>query len=289
MYIRSKNIREYEMMNKPQTVFHITHWKAGSQWVAEILKQSAPERFVPWRIANPKAMRGYGMPSFYVEPVSRGKIYGTVYLTCERFQKVVSGLFWRSQDWTFFYPRRLLGNWWNFGIRKNPFRCFVVIRDLRDTLISLYFSTKKSHELIVDRLSRIRHRLDDLNEEDGLIYLMDKVLIESAAIQASWIHVEDILLLRYEDILGNEHTFFEQLIEYCQIDISRERLHDIVYYNVFEAVTGRKRGEQDVNAHLRKGIAGDWRNYFTVRVKKEFKKQYGKLLIDTGYEKDLNW
>ena len=277
------------MTNIIPTIFHITHWKAGSQWVAEILKQSAPERFVPWRIANPEAMRGYGMPSFYIEPVGRGKIYGTVYLNRDRFQKVVCGLFWRSVDWTFIYPRRMLSNWWNFGIRKSPYRSFVVIRDLRDTLISLYFSTKKSHELIVDRLSRIRHRLDSLNEEDGLIYLLDKVLVESAAIQASWINTPDVLLLRYEDILGKEYTFFEQLTEYCQININSEQLHEIIHYNVFETVTGRKRGEQDVNAHLRKGIAGDWRNYFTERVKTEFKKQYGKLLIDTGYEKDLNW
>ena len=32
-------------MDSP-TVFHITHWKAGSQWVAEILKYSDIERFV---------------------------------------------------------------------------------------------------------------------------------------------------------------------------------------------------------------------------------------------------
>jgi lipopolysaccharide transport system ATP-binding protein len=271
------------------TVFHITHWKAGSQWVAEILKQSASERFVPWKISDPKAMRGYGMPDFYIEPVQRGKIYGTVYLKRDRFQKVVHGLFWRSTDWTFFYPRRLLSNWWHFGIRKSPIRCFVVIRDLRDTLISLYFSTKKSHDLIVERLSRIRQRLDSENEEDGLIYLMHQVLHESAAIQSSWLGSPNVLLLRYEDILGNEHTFFEKLVEYCQINIHRERLQDIIQYNLFEVVTGRKRGEQDVNAHLRRGIAGDWRNYFTGRVKAEFKKQYGKLLIDTGYEKDLNW
>lgn len=277
------------MMSKPPTVFHITHWKAGSQWVAEILKLSAPKRFIPWRIADPKAMRGYGMPSFYMEPVKRGKIYGTVYLNRERFDKVVSGLFWRSQEWYFFYPRRLLFNWWNYGVRKSPFRCFVVIRDLRDTLISLYFSTKKSHELIVDRLARIRQRLDSSSEEDGLIYLLDKVLTESAVIQASWIDAPDVLLLRYEDILSNEYAFFEQLIEYCQIKISRDRLHDIIQHNIFETVTGRKRGHEDINAHLRKGVAGDWRNYFTDKVKTEFKRHYGKLLIDTGYEKDLNW
>ena len=277
------------MMRRSQTVFHITHWKAGSQWVAEILKYSAPERFVPWRIVNPRAMRGYGMPSFYVKPLKRGSIYGTVYLTRDRFNEVVSGLFWRSQDWTFFYPHRMFSNWWNYGIRKSPYRSFVVIRDLRDTLVSLYFSTRKSHQIVVDRLARIRQKLENSSEEDGLIYLLNEVLPASARIQASWIDAPEVLLLRYEDILGNEYIFFEQLADYCQIKISRERLHDIVHPNIFETATGRKRGDEDVNAHLRKGIAGDWHNYFTERVKEEFKRQFGKLLIDTGYEKDLTW
>ena len=277
------------MISTLPTIFHITHWKAGSQWVAEILKQSAPERFVPWTIVDPHAMRGYGLPSFYVEPFARGNIYGTVYLTREEFHKTVSGLFWRTKDGSFFYPHRVLCNWWNYRIRHSPYRSFVVIRDLRDTLLSLYFSIKHSHPLIVDRLTQIRSILTSSSEEDGLIYLLSEVLPDSARIQTSWLGAHDVLLLRYENILADEYTFFEQLTEYCQIAVRRERLRDAVRSNIFEAASGRKRGDEDVNAHLRKGIVGDWRNHFTERVKTQFKKQYGKLLIDTAYEKDLSW
>ena len=42
-------------------------------------------------------------------------------------------------------------------------------------------------------------------------------------------------------------------------------------------------------AHARKGIAGDWRNYFSDRVKQSFKTRYGGLLVATGYEQDLSW
>jgi lipopolysaccharide transport system ATP-binding protein len=277
------------MMRRSQTVFHITHWKAGSQWVAEILKYSAPERFVPWEVAKPRAMQVYGTPSFYVKPLKRGSIYGTVYLTRDRFNEVVSGLFWRTREGTFIYPRRIFNNWMNYRIMRSPCRCFAVIRDLRDTLVSLYFSIKNSHRIANDRLARIRHRLDGLSQEGGLLYLLDEELPSSAAIQSSWIGAPGVLLLRYEDILGNELDFFENLIEYCEINVSRERLHDIVGYNIFEVAAGRKRGEEDVNAHLRKGIAGDWHNHFTERLKIEFKRQYGKLLVETSYEKDLNW
>jgi hypothetical protein len=271
------------------TIFHATHWKAGSQWVAEILKHSAPERFVPWSIIDPHGMQGYGLPSFYVHPLVPGKVYGTVYMSRDGFRRVVSGLAWHTKKGNIFYPRRLINNFWNYGILHRPCRTFVIIRDLRDTLISLYFSTKKSHDLIVDRLPQIRNSLAISGEEAGLLYLMNDVLPDSASIQASWIGAQGVLLLRYEDILDNEYTFFEQLIDYCQINITRARLHDIVQYNIFEAATGRKRGQEDLNAHLRKGIAGDWRNYFTEKVKLAFKEQYGQILIDTGYEKDLKW
>jgi lipopolysaccharide transport system ATP-binding protein len=277
------------MLSRPKTIFHITHWKAGSQWVAEILKQSAPRRFVPWQVHNPHTISGRGRPSFYMKPLRRGKIYGTVYLSREIFQRVIAGHFWKSKERTFFSPLMLFGNWWNFEIRKSPYRSFVVIRDLRDTLISFYFSLRKSHVLITDYMARVRQELESSSEEDGMVYMISEVLPTSARIQATWINVPDVLLLRYEDILGNEYSFFEQLVDYCQIKVSREKLHALVESSIFETSTGRKRGEEDINAHLRKGISGDWRNYFTENIKTEFKKHYGKLLIDTGYEKDLNW
>jgi hypothetical protein len=281
--------QESEMKKTNPTIFHITHWKAGSQWIAEILKNSAPERFVQMEIADPHGMGGRGTLNFYVNPLKRGNIYGTVYLTREQFQSVVFDPIWRTKEPEAYYLRRALGNWWNYGIKHSPCKSFVVIRDLRDTLVSLYFSTKYSHKLITDQLAELRQKLDSLDTENGLMYMLDEVLPSSVDIQASWVGAKDVSLLRYEDILGNEYAFFENLIRYCEIDIDRNRLHDIVRYNIFEAATGRKPGQEDVNAHLRKGIAGDWQNHFTDRIKAEFKKRYGELMIKTGYEKDLNW
>ena len=278
------------MLSIPPTIFHITHWKAGSQWIAEILKRSAPDRFVPMKIVDPHGMGGRGTLNFYVTPLKRGKIYGTVYLTREQFQNVVFDPIWRIKGPDGFYLRRAISNWWNYGIRQSPYRPFIVIRDLRDTLVSLYYSARYSHKAITDQLAELKQKLNSLNEEEGLIHMLDVVLPGCAKIQTSWIGAPGVLVLRYEDILGNENDFFEHLIlEYCQIEINRERLRDIIRYNIFEAATGRKPGQEDVHSHLRKGIAGDWKNYFTNGIKEKFKTRYGELLIKTGYEKDLSW
>lgn len=53
---------------------------------------------------------------------------------------------------------------------------------------------------------------------------------------------------------------------------------------------------QDIVSHLwgnpgtfRKGIIGDWKNYFTPEHIQLYKERYGNILIELGYETDMNW
>jgi len=234
-------------------VFHITHWKAGSQWVLRVLLRCVPELIV-----HPEIDRS----QFRQRPLQAGKVYPTVYVPKNEFDTVV-------------LPR----NW----------RRFVIIRDLRDTLISAYFSSMFSHTLMTKRMEDRRNALQPLGFEDGLIYLIDDFLPGCARIQSSWLEAGE-RLIRYEDLLENDVEIFERvLIEECRLPISRSHLREAVIDNRFEHFTGRKRGDEDVMAHDRKGVAGDWRNYFSDRVKQSFKDRYGDLLIATGYEQDPDW
>ncbi len=266
-------------MDTQPTVFHITHHKAGSQWVAEVLKYCAPDRIILPKIK---------VAHFREDPIKPGGIYPAVYGTKAKFDRIMgaSGLnLWRG---LYRRPRAYGLNWWNFQFSRKPYIKFVIIRDLRDTLVSAYLSIKNSHPMLTTTLATWRKILHDIDEEQGLLFLMDEMLGNQATIQVSWIH-ESILLLRYETLLADEHTVFEQIINYCRIDVDRRRLHEIVDNNSFEAVTSRKRGQEDVNAHQRKGIVGDWRNHFSEHVKEKFKERFGNVLIKTGYEHDLNW
>ncbi|MGB9871743.1 MAG: Wzt carbohydrate-binding domain-containing protein [Anaerolineae bacterium] len=236
------------------TIFHITHWKAGSQWIHKILAQCVPDKIVPPQLDETQ---------FLHWPLQPGKVYPTVYVTKQQFDSV-----------------RLPSN----------FRRFVIIRDLRDTLVSAYFSIKVSHPVLEPRLANWRAVLHSLSLEDGMIYLMDEWLPGCARIQVSWLEAGE-RLIRYEDLLEHDLEILEPLLlEQCQLPVSRERFREVVLANRFERLTGgRPRGQEDISAHERKGIAGDWRNYFTDRVKQAFKTRYGGLLVATGYEKDLNW
>lgn len=60
-------------------------------------------------------------------------------------------------------------------------------------------------------------------------------------------------------------------------------------HDFFQLSSKRNRGDEDVSAHYRKGIAGDWKNHFNDEHKRYFKENFNDLLVKMGYEKDLDW
>jgi len=92
------------------TVFHFTHHKSGSQWIHIFLKSLASNRLVDPANDNAQVLR---------TPIAPGMIYPTVYVTSYDFAAIPN--------------------------IPEPNVKFVTIRDLRDTLISLYFSLRYSH------------------------------------------------------------------------------------------------------------------------------------------------
>ncbi len=241
-------------VNTQPTIFHVTHWKAGSQWIKQILLACAPERIVAPQI---------GETQYRHWPIQGGKIYPTIYIDKKDFD-----------------ARR----------QPAPFRRFVVIRDLRDTLVSGYFSMKISHAEIDRAVSRFRGALNSLSLDDGMIYLMDEWLAESARIQLTWQEAGE-RLLKYEDLIEHDLEILEPLLlDECGLAVARERFRQIVISNRFEnQALGRRPGTEDLTSHNRKGISGDWKTHFTEKVKRAFKARFGGILVATGYERDLNW
>jgi len=234
-------------------LIHVTHQKAGSQWVYAILRSAFPDRIVPPAMCN---------KHFLASPAKQGKVYPTVYATKEEFDQA-----------------RLPEKWHRF----------VVVRDLRDTMVSAYFSIRYSHPPI-GAIPQWRALLNQMDQEEGLIWVLREWLPWMAQIQLSWWMAGE-RLIRYEDLLRDDVAIFQQIvIEEAGWPITPERLEEIVVAHRFEKLTGgRRRGEENVKEHIRKGVVGDWRNYFTPRIKELFKAYYGGVLVALGYENDLAW
>ncbi len=235
------------------TVFHVTHHKAGSQWLLRILHALAHERCVPSEVESAQ---------FLNTPLVPGGVYPTVYVTREQFESV-----------------ELPKNW----------KRFVVIRDIRDTLVSAYFSFKHSHPLVHDRAQEQRDFYRSLSVEEGLLHMAKNRMAAVAQMQWSWVAAGEPLI-KYEDLLTRDEEILERVLRRgCGLGVSRERFRQVVRENRFQARSGRKPGEEDLGSHERKGVAGDWRNHFTDRIAKAMHERFASLLVATGYETGFKW
>jgi hypothetical protein len=241
------------------TLIHLTHAKAGSSWIYHILTDLFPDRIAPRGRLVAEATGG----DLSKHVFAAGRVYGAMFMRAGEFDA---------------HPEL-----------ANALR-FVMIRDLRDTLVSLYFSVKISHPLDAEgKKQRERETLQSLSEEEGLLHLVETQLGRVAEVQSSWLG-RDELLYRYEDMLPRDYTLLrELLIERFRLPITEKALRRAVGKYSFEALYKRKLGEENTSSHGRQGAPGNWRKHFTPRVSETFAQRFGQLLIDTGYERDLAW
>ena len=96
--------------------------------------------------------------------------------------------------------------------------------------------------------------------------------------------------VRYEDLLQRPQKEVGRLLRFLGADAGEETVDRCVNEASFERwAEGRRRGQEDSTAFLRKGVEGDWRNVFTGRDREIFKEEAGDLLVELGYERDHNW
>src|SRR5687767_3449706 len=143
--------------------YHVTHWKAGSQWFLAVLKDAFGKAVI-----EPQDLVKHA----YVSPAEKGKVYPCCYLTHGEFSAI--------------------------PLPPNAKR-LVLIRDLRDTLVSGYFSMRYSHALM-GQIEKYRWFLNRLTTEQGLIYLMDVWLLQSALIQRTWLAARE-RVFKLEDFM----------------------------------------------------------------------------------------
>lgn len=238
---------------EPPTVFHITHWKAGSQWVRSILKLAAPDRF------GEPAPFPDGSPS---KPPVRGAIYTPVYASYSQFRATVP--------------------------TDASHRPFLVIRDPRDTLVSWYFSLMYSHETGHPTVLESRHELRGLSKAEGLALMIGSQLGGVINIQREWL-AAGVPVFRYEDLWADQHGQFAKIFDVCGLNVCPLRRRYLVHRQSFALRTFWRLGRPNPRSHFRQGAPGDWKNHFCDELKRLYKSIWGEWLIRAGYERDDRW
>ncbi len=255
------------------TLLHITHIKAGSTWVHGLLAELFGEKV---------------MPRFGSDLFDAGDAAAAAAEKHPPYLKMYHALKHRPGH---VYPAMFITHD-EFATRPEfaDARRFVVIRDLRDTLTSHYFSLKGTHAL--DKLGRVKTARDYLQtseKDDGFRFLFDRDLDRLIQIQRSWLEAGETVL-RYEDLIGNDVAGFTDLfLKKLQLPLTERAIERAVEASRFETVYKRKLGELDEKSHGRQGLPGDWKNHFSPSIRQEFLQRTGDLLVAAGYEKDTMW
>lgn len=250
-------------MNNSNRVLHITLRKCGSQWVRDVL--SAPE-----------IVRFSGLPYSGVTLVQSLKEHGSLSIKDNTFSGPIYGMnAWEWQYW-----------------KKPSDKALVVLRDPRDLVVSQMFSLLFSHASTeaIDFGRYLLHSMtDDTERLQYMIYETGKGNDEKFFL--TWLHTQipDVLQVRYEDLVASEFSCFRNIVDWLKWPVPEDVLANVVKRLSFEHRSGRKPGLEDKFSHYRRGVSGDWRNYFTKALGKWWEYLHPGFLTTIGYETADNW
>ena len=105
----------------------------------------------------------------------------------------------------------------------------------------------------------------------------------------SYLDKNDVFIVKYEDMLANTSAQLEKVLSFLDYEVEETVIHNAVDKFSFKNQTKRNPGEENKKSFLRKGIAGDWKNYFNKESVNLFDKYYGDMLIKLGYEDNRDW
>jgi tetratricopeptide (TPR) repeat protein len=176
------------------------------------------------------------------------------------------------------------------SLRKpQSYKTFFIRRDPRDYIVSNYFSTKFSHKPIGD-IPKLRERLQNMSIEDGLIEIIhDNQKKNIFEVMRSWIDANqkdpNVMIIRFEDLVGiNQFAVMKEMFSHCDVQIPDSILQELIDDYSFEKLSsGRKKGQEDQMSNYRKGVPGDWTNYFSEKIEDKFYEVTGNLVTDLGY------
>lgn len=185
--------------------------------------------------------------------------------------------------------------------RLGDYRISRFVRDPRDLVVSGYFYHKRGAEdwviieaptaadwyfangvvpqaLAAEGTSFARY-LQSVPEEEGLLAELE---FRAPHFESMALWPDDdpgIVTYRYEDILGREREVFRELLEFYGLSTIERRLGEWFA----KRYSLRWRGG---DPHIRNPSSGQWRQFFTPRVRRAFDARYAGLVQQLGYPSD---
>lgn len=164
-----------------------------------------------------------------------------------------------------FYKRHYLPN-------RSIHKPILVVRDPRDVWISFYFHVVHLHqnEDVRDALS-----FSSTTEDAILVERFIKLYLEHPErfypfftyeqFIKSWMAATSnkAFFVKYEDLQNDAYAVLNRVCNMYDFDIPSDLMRNAIEANSFSRLSNRNKGVMDSKSHKRKGIVGDWKNYFS--------------------------
>lgn len=166
---------------------------------------------------------------------------------------------------------------------------FLILRDPRDTIVSAvhYAMDLYPGHALHDYL----RRLPSLGERiEVFIYGIAEGALQRVGVRQHyerflpWTGSSQVCVVRFEDLLSDPAGQLGRMLDWLQ---SLGFVPELPKPQAIAALAAQMDPAQ--SATFREGRAGGWREQFTEANKRHFKEAAGALLVDLGYEVDLDW
>lgn len=184
-----------------------------------------------------------------------------------------------------------------FLIEHNNLKTFFIYRDPRDQVVSLANWVIKIESAIPGHHNV--PKLEDLITTliygcDGAFWTKSvppyRTVEQLYRLFMPWMNHKQVYIATFEKLVGPQGggSLELQLQEIKNIAKHMgKNITDEVAKEISKKIFGYTEGFD--SRTFFEGQIGSWKKYFTDKHKREFKEVAGQLLIDLGYEKDLNW
>jgi len=173
-------------------------------------------------------------------------------------------------------------------------RTIIMLRDPRDVMVSFYFFEKfflKNFSLINNYSDGSKFKIEEEIEQ----YI--RVKTENSTLSTPGFNYidfwnfyknnNDVMFIKYEDLKKDTFNVVKKALNYIEnTNVSNITIEKVIKENNIHKM---KKKDKRNEGFYRKGIIGDWQNYFTDNAKDYFKLKYSNMLVEMGYEKDNNW
>lgn len=164
----------------------------------------------------------------------------------------------------------------------NSYKKILLVRNPMDSLVSMYFSGKKSH--LIPKKGRLRNillkRREDVQSQDIEAFVRGRyqLHIQKMKRYKEILSQDNLMVYRYEDIIYDKLGFLKSICHFYEWDIGDGLLQDIVSrYDVFPET-------EHQDNHIRQVHPNNYKKQLSLELQHFVEEKFAPIMEDFGYK-----